>query len=66
MGSNPETGKVFSTQISVLMVDIFPNTLTFLLNLPSVLFSPGYIYSVQVSRQLLASRLQLVWFLEET
>ena len=30
-------------EISILKADVFPNKLTFLLNLPSVLFLPSYI-----------------------
>ena len=33
LGSNPETDKVFSTQISFLKADVLPHTLTFLSNL---------------------------------
>ena len=39
IGLNPETGKVFSTQILILKAEILPHMLTFLSNLLSVLFS---------------------------
>ena len=40
MGSNPETGKVFSTQILILEADVLPHTLAFLSNPLSMLFLP--------------------------